>query len=55
MKINSERSIRWGKAAHARYGSWSAVRRASRYEDGTYVLPEHVPDPEQERAQPAHQ
>lgn len=49
MRINTDQSIKLGQRLYARYGSWEAVRQASKMRDGAYIVPAE-PDQRDARA-----
>lgn len=38
MRVNTDKALETAKAVFDRFGSWQAVREASVYKDGKYVI-----------------
>lgn len=38
MRVNTTRSLRLARQVKGRFGTWAAVRQASRVENGVYVV-----------------
>ena len=38
MRLNTAKSMRLARRVKGRFGTWAAVRQASRVEDGIYVV-----------------
>lgn len=38
MRVNTAKSIRLARQVKGRFGTWAAVRQASRVENGVYVV-----------------
>ena len=54
MRLNTTRSMELARRVKGRFGTWQAVRQASRVEDGVYVLePRDRDDHEKDRPRAA--
>jgi hypothetical protein len=54
MRLNTTKSMKLARRVKGRYGTWHAVRQASRREDGVYVVEARrdAPERENEEAKP---
>ena len=50
MRVNTARSMQLARRVKGRFGTWQAVREASRVENGVYVVDGAAPDRDRELA-----
>lgn len=57
MQVNTRKGLEAGRSLHTKFGSWSNVRKAAKFENGVYVLkkdaaPASEPDSSEPESKP---